>query len=196
GQVGDLLLRAVEGGQEREGDMVRAAEHAVIGRYAQPAVLFAEPEHGVRDDMVVDVDIHPASWQSGPRASASRHIGSHANFTFNLAIGDRKFPGDQPNVPGPGVRRYLPACWAGGRGAVLTPPPATVGVVGLGNMGLPMAGHLIAAGYRVQGYDVRPEAVEALARTGGVPAASAAEAAAGAELVITSLPSVAALQEV
>ena len=74
--------------------------------------------------------------------------------------------------------------------------PVTVGVVGLGNMGLPMAGHLLAAGFGVRGYDVRPEAVDALARTGGVPTASPAETVAGADMVITSLPSVAALAEV
>ena len=74
--------------------------------------------------------------------------------------------------------------------------PAEVGVVGLGNMGLPMAGHLLAAGFGVRGYDVRPEAVGALARAGGTPTASPAEAVAGAPVAVTSLPSVAALQEV
>jgi 3-hydroxyisobutyrate dehydrogenase-like beta-hydroxyacid dehydrogenase len=78
----------------------------------------------------------------------------------------------------------------------MTAAPATVGVVGLGNMGLPMAGHLLTAGYGVRGYDVRSEAVDALARAGGVPAASPAETAAGAQMVITSLPSEAALREV
>jgi 3-hydroxyisobutyrate dehydrogenase-like beta-hydroxyacid dehydrogenase len=78
----------------------------------------------------------------------------------------------------------------------MTSAPAIVGVIGLGNMGLPMAGHLLAAGFGVQGYDVRPEAAAALAEAGGVPAASPAEAAAGAQTVITSLPSVTALQEV
>jgi len=78
----------------------------------------------------------------------------------------------------------------------MTTAPATVGVVGLGRMGLPMAGHLLAAGFAVQGYDVRPEAVAALAAAGGTPAASPAGAAAGAQVVITSLPSVAALAEV
>jgi len=78
----------------------------------------------------------------------------------------------------------------------MTSAPAIVGVIGLGNMGLPMAGHLLAAGFGVQGYDVRPEAAAALAEAGGVPAASPAEAAAGAQTVITSLPSVAALQQV
>ena len=78
----------------------------------------------------------------------------------------------------------------------MTTAPATVGVIGLGNMGLPMAGHLLAAGFTVQGYDVRPEAAAALAEAGGVPAASPAAAAAGAQTVITSLPSVAALRTV
>ena len=78
----------------------------------------------------------------------------------------------------------------------MTSAPGTVGVVGLGNMGLPMAGHLAAAGFAVRGYDVRPEAVRALTQAGGEPAASPAEAAAGAGVVITSLPSVAALREV
>lgn len=36
--------------------------------------------------------------------------------------------------------------------------PGTVGFVGLGNMGLPMAGHLVDEGYEVLGYDVAPEA--------------------------------------
>ncbi len=78
----------------------------------------------------------------------------------------------------------------------MTTAPATVGVIGLGNMGLPMAGHLLAAGFGVRGYDVRPEAVDALARAGGVPTASPAEIAGGAATVITSLPSVAALADV
>jgi 3-hydroxyisobutyrate dehydrogenase-like beta-hydroxyacid dehydrogenase len=78
----------------------------------------------------------------------------------------------------------------------MTTAPAAVGVIGLGNMGLPMAGHLLAAGFAVRGYDVRPEAAGALARAGGTPAASPAEAVAGAATAITSLPSVAALQEV
>ena len=77
----------------------------------------------------------------------------------------------------------------------MTTASATVGIIGLGNMGLPMAGHLLAAGFAVRGYDVRPEAVNALARAGGTPTASPAEAVTGAPMAITSLPSVAALRE-
>lgn len=78
----------------------------------------------------------------------------------------------------------------------MTTAAATVGVVGLGNMGGPMAGHLLAAGFAVRGYDVRADVVEALAAAGGVAATGPAGAADGALAVITSLPSVAALREV
>jgi 3-hydroxyisobutyrate dehydrogenase-like beta-hydroxyacid dehydrogenase len=78
----------------------------------------------------------------------------------------------------------------------MTTAAAIVGVVGLGNMGLPMSGHLLAEGFTVRGYDVRGETVEAFAGAGGLPATGPAGTAAGALAVITSLPSVAALREV
>ncbi len=57
-----------------------------------------------------------------------------------------------------------------------------IGFIGLGNMGAPMAANLAKAGHEVTGYDVaaRPE--------GLTMAGSAAEAAKGAEVVITMLP--------
>jgi 3-hydroxyisobutyrate dehydrogenase-like beta-hydroxyacid dehydrogenase len=63
-------------------------------------------------------------------------------------------------------------------------------------MGGPLSKHLLDAGFAVRGYDVRREAVEALAAIGGQPAGSPADVAASAEIVITSLPSAAALQAV
>ena len=60
----------------------------------------------------------------------------------------------------------------------------TVGFIGLGSMGLPMARNLAARGFPVRGFDVRPEAVTALAQAGGTPAASVAEAAAGADALV------------
>ena len=36
-----------------------------------------------------------------------------------------------------------------------------IGFVGIGNMGLPMVANLVKAGFAVQAYDVRREAVEA-----------------------------------
>jgi 3-hydroxyisobutyrate dehydrogenase-like beta-hydroxyacid dehydrogenase len=72
----------------------------------------------------------------------------------------------------------------------------TVGVVGLGIMGTAIVANLIEAGFRVIGYDVDRARVEALEARGGQAAASCAEAAQAAELVITSLPSAAALEAV
>ena len=59
-----------------------------------------------------------------------------------------------------------------------------IGFVGLGAMGLPMAKNLVAAGYGVAGCDVRPEAPAALAEAGGTAAASPAEAAREADILI------------
>lgn len=47
------------------------------------------------------------------------------------------------------------------------PWPASVGIIGLGRMGLPMARHLHAAGFGVWGCDVDPQRREMLAGAGG-----------------------------
>jgi 3-hydroxyisobutyrate dehydrogenase len=65
---------------------------------------------------------------------------------------------------------------------------ATIGFIGLGNMGAPMAANLLKAGHRVTGFDVVPGAVEALAAKGGQAARSIAEAAVADDIVITMLP--------
>jgi 3-hydroxyisobutyrate dehydrogenase len=65
---------------------------------------------------------------------------------------------------------------------------AVIGFIGLGNMGAPMAANLVKAGHRVVGYDVNASAVQALASAGVQAAHSAAEAAHGADIVITMLP--------
>ena len=65
----------------------------------------------------------------------------------------------------------------------------TVAFLGLGNMGLPMAANLAAAGYTVHGYDPVPAAVAAARAAGIDVAAAAAEATADARVVITMLPS-------
>lgn len=63
---------------------------------------------------------------------------------------------------------------------------ARIGFVGLGNMGAPMARNLVRAGHEVAVYDL---SAEAMARAEGArPAASGAEAAGGAEFVLTMLP--------
>lgn len=64
-----------------------------------------------------------------------------------------------------------------------------VGFIGVGNMGNPMAGQLVKAGFDVTVFDVRPETVQAfVAQHGGKAAASLAEVARGADAVITMLP--------
>ncbi|MBI2469122.1 MAG: 3-hydroxyisobutyrate dehydrogenase [Candidatus Rokubacteria bacterium] len=63
-----------------------------------------------------------------------------------------------------------------------------IGFVGIGNMGLPMATNLIKAGYPVEAYDVRREAVEAVVARGATTGGSAAEVAGRVEVLITMLP--------
>ena len=76
--------------------------------------------------------------------------------------------------------------------AISTP---RAGVVGLGIMGGAFAGHLIAAGVPTLGYDVLRDKVDAFATRGGHSRPSAHAVAAGADLIITSLPSVKALED-
>ena len=58
-----------------------------------------------------------------------------------------------------------------------------IGFIGLGNMGLPMAGNLAGADHQIVGFDPAAPAKSPL-----IAAASAAEAAADADIVITMLP--------
>ncbi|TCM86485.1 3-hydroxyisobutyrate dehydrogenase [Rhodovulum steppense] len=66
-----------------------------------------------------------------------------------------------------------------------------VGFIGLGNMGAPMAANLAGAGHQVTGFDLAAPCPE-----GVTPAASAAEAARGQDVVITMLPNGAILRAV
>ena len=64
-----------------------------------------------------------------------------------------------------------------------------IGFVGIGNMGTPMAAHLVQAGFDVTVFDVRPETMAIFVeRHGGKAAASLQALAAGADAVITMLP--------
>ncbi|HEV3175191.1 MAG TPA: NAD(P)-dependent oxidoreductase [Stellaceae bacterium] len=68
-----------------------------------------------------------------------------------------------------------------------------VGLVGVGIMGSAIAGNLLKQGATVVGYDVDERRMAGLAAAGGVPARSASEVASQVEIVLTSLPSAAAL---
>lgn len=67
---------------------------------------------------------------------------------------------------------------------------ATIGFIGIGNMGGPMALNLIKAGHQVTVYDLSSSLVEQLvAQAEGGSAATPAEAVANADIVISMLPS-------
>ena len=72
----------------------------------------------------------------------------------------------------------------------------TVGFIGLGLMGSALSAHLLAAGWQVTGYDTDPAALAAHQGRGGTGAASSAEVARHAEIVVTSLPTAQALRDV
>jgi len=71
-------------------------------------------------------------------------------------------------------------------------PP--IGIIGLGIMGGAMAEALLAAGHDVVGYDPAPAAARRLARAGGQSLESSFGVAERASVLITSLPSSAALE--
>ena len=64
----------------------------------------------------------------------------------------------------------------------------TIGFIGLGNMGAPMAANLVKAGHRLTGFDIFAGRAEALRTKGGRAVATMADAAAAGEIVITMLP--------
>ena len=65
---------------------------------------------------------------------------------------------------------------------------ARVGFIGLGNMGGGMAANLAKKGHDVHAFDLSPDALDRAKAAGCLPVGSAAEAADGAEAVITMLP--------
>ena len=64
----------------------------------------------------------------------------------------------------------------------------TIGFIGLGNMGAPMAANLVKAGHQLTGFDIVAGRAEALRTKGGRAVATMADAAAAGEIVITMLP--------
>ena len=65
---------------------------------------------------------------------------------------------------------------------------STIGFIGLGIMGGPMARHLIAAGHTVVGFDRSEERMQALAAAGGSAAESIAQAVKDADIVAIMVP--------
>src|SRR5580692_504781 len=73
---------------------------------------------------------------------------------------------------------------------------ATLGFVGVGRMGTPMAERLLAAGYAVVVYDKSNEAMSRLVGKGAQSAPSARAVADRCEIVLVSLPTPEILQAV
>ena len=71
-----------------------------------------------------------------------------------------------------------------------------VGIVGIGIMGTAMMRNLVTDGFEVVGYDIAEQAMARLAKAGGITAASPRDVAEKADIVITSMPSVDAFEQV
>jgi 3-hydroxyisobutyrate dehydrogenase-like beta-hydroxyacid dehydrogenase len=72
----------------------------------------------------------------------------------------------------------------------------TIGFIGLGNMGTPMANRLLDAGYKLVVFDTRDEVVAPFVARGAKRTSSAADAGSAAETVLVSLPTPEVVQKV
>lgn len=64
----------------------------------------------------------------------------------------------------------------------------TIGFIGLGNMGLPMAKNLLKAGHAVKAFDLSVDAMAEAKDSGATLASSASDAAVGVEVVVSMVP--------
>jgi 3-hydroxyisobutyrate dehydrogenase len=71
-----------------------------------------------------------------------------------------------------------------------------IAFIGLGNMGGPMAANLVKAGHQVTGFDMSEASLNRFREAGGRTVASAADAVAGAEVLISMLPAGSHVREV
>ena len=72
----------------------------------------------------------------------------------------------------------------------------TIGFIGLGNIGMPMAENLVKAGHAVLAWDASPAALERAGAMGAIPAQSALDVANRADTVLLSLPTPAVVEQV
>jgi 3-hydroxyisobutyrate dehydrogenase-like beta-hydroxyacid dehydrogenase len=75
-------------------------------------------------------------------------------------------------------------------------PERRIGVIGLGNMGGALAASLLRAGFSTWGFDIDRTRLAQFEAAGGQPTDSPSEVAASCDVLIASLPSVRALEEV
>jgi 3-hydroxyisobutyrate dehydrogenase-like beta-hydroxyacid dehydrogenase len=72
----------------------------------------------------------------------------------------------------------------------------TIGFIGLGEMGLPMARNLVGRGFGIRGYDIRAAPMDEIRSSGGLAAASVGAAAAEADVVVIMVRTGAQAEEV
>ena len=72
----------------------------------------------------------------------------------------------------------------------------SVGFIGLGRMGLPMASNLCRNGFQLTVYDINSAAIKSLEQQGARPAAGIADVARASDIIVTMLPDSAAVDEV
>ena len=65
---------------------------------------------------------------------------------------------------------------------------STIGFIGVGNMGGPMARNLLKAGHAVAVFDLVPEAAARCVAAGATAAATVGDAIRAAEIIVTMLP--------
>jgi 3-hydroxyisobutyrate dehydrogenase len=75
-------------------------------------------------------------------------------------------------------------------------PGATLGMIGVGHMGLPMASRLLEAGYALRCFDTDPRALRRVSDLGAQTADNPAEVVSEAAAVLLSLPSSAVVEDV
>ena len=65
---------------------------------------------------------------------------------------------------------------------------ASIGFIGLGNMGGPMASNLLKAGHKVRAFDIVQESLDKIVAEGAEACTSAVEATVGVEILVSMLP--------
>ena len=73
---------------------------------------------------------------------------------------------------------------------------ASVGMIGLGAMGMPISINIAKAGFEVIGHDILPQRIQNLVNNGGKAARSARDVSEKTQAVLTSLPSLSAFEDV
>src|SRR5208283_611863 len=134
-----------------------------------------------------DLPRHAARARGGDRPAQPRRGGRPVGLLFphRRVLRNRRAPARLAEPPDRHRHRRPQAGRAALRRVRGALTMARVGFIGLGNMGGPMAANLMKAGHELQGFDVVPSV---LSRFAGGHARNAADAARGAEVVVTMLP--------